>query len=80
MTHLDQGLRTFGRRNLPVRDFLNKVHPETGFLPLYYVKDEAGEHWLYNAGGAATPIWRRMRMHRRARATGTPALTTHPPV
>ncbi|MDR3635444.1 MAG: DNA topoisomerase (ATP-hydrolyzing) subunit B [Isosphaeraceae bacterium] len=49
VTHLDQGLRAFGRRNLPVRDFLKKAHPETGLLPLYYVKDEAGEHWLYNA-------------------------------
>ncbi len=48
-THLDHGLRTFGRRNLPVRDFLNKAHPDTGLLPLYYVKDEAGEHWLYTA-------------------------------
>jgi DNA gyrase subunit B len=52
---LDQGLRTFGRRNLPVRDFLARAHPapdlkldsRAGLLPLYLVED--GEHtvWLY---------------------------------
>jgi DNA gyrase subunit B len=47
VTHLDQGLRTFGRRNLPVRELLHRAHPETGLLPLFFARDEAGEHWLY---------------------------------
>lgn len=47
VTHLDQGLRAFSRRNLPVREFLNRAHPVTGLLPQFYVKDESGEHWLY---------------------------------
>jgi DNA gyrase subunit B len=57
VTNLDHGLRAFGRRNLPLRDFLGKAHPETdpkidpraGLLPLYYVKDESGEHWIHTA-------------------------------
>jgi DNA gyrase subunit B len=49
VTHLDQGLRAFGRRNLPVREFLGRVHPDHGLLPLFFVKDEAGAHWLYTA-------------------------------
>jgi len=47
VTHLDQGLRAFGRRNLPVREFLTRAHPTTGLLPLFHAKDDAGEHWLY---------------------------------
>jgi DNA gyrase subunit B len=49
VAHLDQGLRAFGRRNLPVREFLARAHPVTGLLPLSYAKDDAGEHWLYTA-------------------------------
>lgn len=47
VTHLDQGLRAFGRRNLPLREFLDRAHPATGLLPQFHVKDESGEHWLY---------------------------------
>ena len=47
VTHLDQSLRAFGRRNLPIREFLGRAHPSTGLLPQFYVKDESGEHWLY---------------------------------
>jgi DNA gyrase subunit B len=39
---LDQALRAFGRRNLPLRDFLKQVHPETGLLPLFRI-DEGGQ-------------------------------------
>jgi DNA gyrase subunit B len=52
---LEQGLRTFGRRNLPLRDFLAQAHRESGMLPLFRVEDTAeGEEtkqvtWLYTA-------------------------------
>ncbi|GAC1474692.1 MAG: DNA gyrase subunit B [Isosphaeraceae bacterium] len=53
---IDHALRTFGRRNLPLRVFLAKVHPTDGtdkkldgLLPLYLVKEGAQEHWLYTA-------------------------------
>ena len=54
---LDHGLRAFGRRNLPIREFLARAHPATdpkvdpraGLLPLYHLKDESGDHYLYTA-------------------------------
>ena len=55
---IEQGLRAFGRRNLPLRDFLALAHPATdpkadprdGLLPLFLVEDDGhGEHWLYTA-------------------------------
>jgi DNA gyrase subunit B len=55
-TGLDQALRAFGRRNLPIRDFLARAHPavdprqdpRAGLLPLFHVQD--GEDlWLYTA-------------------------------
>jgi len=49
VTGLDQGLRAFGRRNLPLRSFLAKVNPENGLLPLFHVQDAEGESWLYTA-------------------------------
>ena len=36
VTGLDNALRAFGRRNLPLRPFLARAHPETGLLPLYH--------------------------------------------
>ncbi|MHC5541506.1 DNA gyrase/topoisomerase IV subunit B, partial [Singulisphaera rosea] len=54
VTGLDLGLRAFGRRNLPIRDFLARAHPATdpkadsraGLLPLYHVEDGDREVWL----------------------------------
>jgi DNA gyrase subunit B len=46
---LDGALRAFGRRNLPLRPFLARVHPATGLLPLFHVQDSSSEKWLYSA-------------------------------
>ena len=55
-TGLDQALRAFGRRNLPIRDFLARAHPavdpkqdpRAGLLPLFHVQD-GEDRWLYTA-------------------------------
>ncbi len=51
VTGLDNALRAFGRRNLPLRPFLARAHPETGLLPLYHVQGFAGSEdaWPYTA-------------------------------
>ena len=51
VTGLDHGLRTFGRRNLPLRSFLARAHAETSLLPLYHVQGLAGaeDAWPYSA-------------------------------
>jgi DNA gyrase subunit B len=51
VTGLDNGLRAFGRRNLPLRSFLARAHAETGLLPLYHVQGFAGteDAWPYSA-------------------------------
>jgi DNA gyrase subunit B len=50
VTGLDQGLRAFGRRNQPLRELLNRAHPNTGLLPLFIVRDnDDNETWLYTA-------------------------------
>src|SRR5512135_1024351 len=57
VANLDHGLRAFGRRNLPIREFLGRAHPaadpkadpRAGLLPLYHVKDESGERWFHTA-------------------------------
>jgi DNA gyrase subunit B len=51
VTGLDNGLRAFGRRNLPLRPFLARAHSETGLLPLYHVQGFAGteDAWPYTA-------------------------------
>ena len=51
VTGLDNALRAFGRRNLPLRSFLSLAHPETGLLPLYHVQGFAGteDAWPYTA-------------------------------
>ncbi|MDE2506043.1 MAG: DNA topoisomerase (ATP-hydrolyzing) subunit B [Planctomycetota bacterium] len=49
VTGLDLGLRAFGRRNRPLRAFLEQAHPTTGLLPLYIIKDEDGERYHYTA-------------------------------
>jgi DNA gyrase subunit B len=48
---LDNALRAFGRRNLPLRPFLARAHPETGLLPLYHAQGFAGteDAWPYTA-------------------------------
>jgi DNA gyrase subunit B len=56
-TGLDQGLRAFGRRNLPLRDFLKYLHPATdpkvdpraGLFPLFRIMDADRETYLYTA-------------------------------
>ncbi len=54
VSQVENSLRTFGRRNLPLRPFLAKLHPAgdpklDGMLPLYLAKDDGHEHWLYTA-------------------------------
>jgi DNA gyrase subunit B len=57
VTGLDQALRAFGRRNLPLRPFLALAHagddpkaqPLAGLLPLFHVQAPEGERWLYTA-------------------------------
>ncbi len=51
VTGLDNALRAFGRRNLPLRSFLALAHGETGLLPLYHVQGFAGteDAWPYSA-------------------------------
>jgi DNA gyrase subunit B len=54
---LDQALRVFGRRNLPLRDFLAQAHPaldprddpRAGLLPLFRIEDEGHASYLYTA-------------------------------
>jgi len=51
VTGLDNALRAFGRRNLPIRSFLARAHAETGLLPLYHVQGFGGSEdaWPYTA-------------------------------
>ena len=55
VVQIEISLRTFGRRNLPLRSFLGKAHPSggdpklDGMLPLYLVREGGKEHWLYTA-------------------------------
>jgi len=44
---LDVGLRAFGKRNLPLRPFLAKAHPETGLLPMFHATGTDRDDWLY---------------------------------
>jgi DNA gyrase subunit B len=54
---LEQALRAFGRRNLPLRDFLARAHPGSdpkaeplaGLLPLFRIEDEGHATYLYTA-------------------------------
>ena len=49
-TGLDTALRAFGRRNLPLRDFLARAEPSTGLLPLFHVQGGPdGDAWPYSA-------------------------------
>ena len=48
-TSLENSLRAFGRRNLPLRSFLAQAHPQTGLLPLYHVESDEKTPWLYTA-------------------------------
>jgi DNA gyrase subunit B len=46
---LDQALRAFGRRNVPLRDFLKEVHQRTGLLPLFRIDDGGRVVYCYTA-------------------------------
>ncbi|MEO6808259.1 MAG: DNA gyrase subunit B, partial [Isosphaeraceae bacterium] len=46
---LDLALRAFGKRNLPLRDFIGRAHPETSLLPLFHARTEDQDTWLYTA-------------------------------
>lgn len=54
---LEQALRAFGRRNIPLRELLSKVHPETdprrnphaGLLPLFHAHAAGEDAWLYSS-------------------------------
>ena len=47
---LDNALRAFGRRNLPVGEFLARAHPETGLMPVFLVRHlEVDDAYLYSA-------------------------------
>jgi DNA gyrase subunit B len=48
-TGLDGALRAFGRRNLPLRPFLEKARPQDSALPLYHVQGYELDRWLYTA-------------------------------
>ena len=49
-TGLDLALRAFGRRNLPLREFLGRAHESTGLLPLFHAQGGPdGDAWLYSA-------------------------------
>jgi DNA gyrase subunit B len=56
---IEQGLRAFGRRNRPLRDFLALAYipesnnnfrfdPRDGLLPLFLVEHEGREEWFYS--------------------------------
>jgi DNA gyrase subunit B len=45
---IEQGLRAFGRRNRPVREFLAMAHPATGLLPLFLVEHDGAEDKFYS--------------------------------
>ncbi len=49
---LENGLRVFSRRNLPLKPFLARANPAenegAGLLPIFHVESEAGEVYLYN--------------------------------
>ena len=47
---LDNALRAFGRRNLPIGEFLKRAHPDSGLMPLFLVRQvEADDLYLYSA-------------------------------
>jgi DNA gyrase subunit B len=47
---LDNALRAFGRRNLPLRDFLKRAHEQTGLLPLFRAQGTDGDDaYFYTA-------------------------------
>jgi len=44
---LESAVRAFGKRNLPLRGFLERAQGDEGRLPLFHVLDTKGHHWLY---------------------------------
>lgn len=46
---LEQGLRAFLKRGIPLREFLAQAHPETGLLPLHHLKDGNWGRWFHSA-------------------------------
>ena len=80
VTGLDNALRAFGRRNLPLRSFLARAHAETGLLPLYHVQGFAGteDAWPYSAEELESyqqPTPRRSRARGTARGWRSPSCT-----
>ncbi len=47
-TGLETAVRAFGKRNLPLRGFLERAQGDEGRLPLFHAHDAQGEHWLYS--------------------------------
>jgi DNA gyrase subunit B len=45
---IENSLRVFGRRNIPLRSFLKMAHTETGLLPQYIVDDRGVSTPLYS--------------------------------
>jgi DNA gyrase subunit B len=48
-TGLETALRAFGKRNLPLRSFLEKARAVDGLLPLYHVQGRGEDLWLYTS-------------------------------
>ncbi len=46
---LDHALRAFGKRNLPLRLFLEKARAADGVLPLYLIQEGGDGTWLYTS-------------------------------
>jgi DNA gyrase subunit B len=71
---IENGLRAFGRRNRPLREFLKLAHPaadpkadpRAGLLPLYLVEDEHGREtpfWTEEEAGSALSSDRAHEFH-----------------
>ena len=45
---LETAIRAFGKRNIPLRGFLDRARGEDSRLPLFQARDAQGEHWLYS--------------------------------
>jgi DNA gyrase subunit B len=46
---LENALRAFGKRNLPLRPFLARAREEDGLLPLFHAAGRHVDRWLYTA-------------------------------
>src|SRR5206468_2258432 len=48
---VENGLRAFGKRNRPLREFLGLAHPQTGLLPIYLITLRGVETPIYDQAG-----------------------------